>query len=148
MTDTQTNVRRVYQTYLYATCFVSMLLTLIAAGVVSTSLIKIIAPDLYGGGPGSESYVRKAASGSLISALLFGVISFAVFWYHWTLAKGVREELDRIDRAPLPSMAAPLPSMAASLPAMAAPLPAMTPDAPETDKPSRPRAPRKPPATS
>lgn len=136
MTDTQTNVRRVYQTYLYATCFVSMLLTLIATGVVSTSFIKIIAPGLYGGGPGSDSFVRKAASGTLISGLLFGVISFAVFWYHWTLAKGVREELDRIERAPLPSMAAPISPDHME--------PADDPSA--VAKPSRPRAPRKPPA--
>jgi hypothetical protein len=133
MTETQTNVRRVYQTYLYATCFVTVIISLLSAGFALTSLIRIIAPRLYGGGPGSESFVRKAAGGSLISALLFGGIAFFVFWYHWMLAKGVRDELERADRE-LPSMAAPL----------APPVDEEEPPAPRP----RPRAPRKPPASS
>lgn len=108
----ETAVRRTYQTYLYATCFVTVLISLIAAAVALNSLVKIVAPGIETSGAGRE-LVRRAATGSLISSLIFGAVAFGVFAWHWTLARRVREELADLEReqTPLPSLGTPATSV-------------------------------------
>lgn len=125
MTQPETNVRRVYQTYLYATCFVTILFSLVAGAVALKALMDIVFPSLASQGP--ASYVRDRAAATLVTSLIFGGVAFGVFGWHWLLAKRVREEMNVLTRAPLPSIAEPM----------------TVPDVPaETPVQPRPRAPR------
>lgn len=121
MTQPETNVRRVYQTYLYVTCFVTILFSLVAGAMALKALMDIVFPSLASNGP--ASYVRERAAATLVTSLIFGGVAFGVFGWHWLLAKRVREELDHITRAPLPSIAEPMMVPEAPEEAPAAPRP-------------------------
>ncbi len=125
-------VRRAYQIYLYAVCFVTMIVTLIMGGIGIYALFRIIAPGVMAPGSGDHSFERKAGASNLILALVFVGVSLAIFAWHWARSLELRAELAQVLAPPPP----PPPPIEPPQPA--------APSAPELP-PARKRAPRRAP---
>lgn len=121
-------VRRVYQVYLYAVCFVSVLVVLFAAAEAIYSVVRIVAPETTAGVAGAFSpfpgssggpadFERDQGTAELIQNLILGGLAFGIFVFHWKRAAEVRGELERI------TAAAPAPAPATEAPAPEAPAP-------------------------
>jgi hypothetical protein len=79
---------RTYLVYVYAVCFVAVLVILGAAVSAAYGVFRIAAPGYTGfGGAGVE---RDAGIQQLISSLFLGGGSLAIFAYHWRRATGAR----------------------------------------------------------
>jgi hypothetical protein len=103
MTDQvpQVTVRRAFQVYLYAVCFVTILIVLFTAAESVYSLVRIAAPGTTGYG-GLQAIERHAGTAALIRDLIFGAFALGVFMFHWNHARAVRSDLDRALNAPPP----------------------------------------------
>ena len=86
-------VRRAYQIYLYAVCFVTILVVLFACADGIYSLVRIIAPGTTGAGlSGNE---RDVGVAGLVRNLILGGAAAAIFAFHWGKAVEARAELER-----------------------------------------------------
>jgi hypothetical protein len=80
--------RRAYQGYLYAACFVGVLIVLGAGVAAALGLSRIIAPGTMGFGPAGS--VRKDGIVDLVSMGILAAGAYAIFWFHWGRAEAFR----------------------------------------------------------
>jgi hypothetical protein len=88
-------VRRAYQIYLYAVCFVTVLVALFTAAEAVYSLVRIIAPGTTAGGGSLSGSERDAGVAGLIRNVILGGAAAAIFAFHWGKSIEARAELDR-----------------------------------------------------
>lgn len=117
-------VRRAFQIYLYAVCFVTVIVVLFAGSQAIYALVRVAAPGttapssggppfiLRGGGNGSfgfEQSGRAAADTTternegklqLIQNGILLVLALGIFLFHWDRANALRAELERSTAPP------------------------------------------------
>lgn len=109
-------VRRAYQIYLYAVCFVSVIVLLFAGAQALFGLVRIVLPDQTAGehgyfAPGaSDPFVgtdlesgfdpidqeRKQGVVQLLENGIIAGLAGGLFAFHWRRAKRLREELEGV----------------------------------------------------
>jgi hypothetical protein len=152
-------VRRAYQIYLYAVCFVTVLVALFAAAESAYGLFRVIAPDTTAaefGGPISfgedespqlvftglrRSGERRRGTSQLIQWGLVGAAAGLVFRHHQRQATALRAELEALSGGSAPSET-PAPGTAPP-PIAADMLPASEPTRRIRRAPAKRRAPRR-----
>jgi hypothetical protein len=77
-------IRRSYQVYLYAVCFVAVLVTLVAGALAIFGLVRIVAPGATGFG--SASAERRQGIVQLASSGLLALAAYVLFRIHWRRA--------------------------------------------------------------
>lgn len=99
-------VRRAYQVYLYAVCFVTVLVVLVTAAQAAYGIVRIAAPGVtsetgdfgenrnlaFGFDPAEAE--RDRGTRDLIQNGIIAVIAGGVFAFHWRLATRLRRELE------------------------------------------------------
>lgn len=101
-------VRRAYQIYLYAVCFVSVIVLLFAGAQALFGVVRIALPEQTAAehgyyGPFTEEQVpgfdpidqeRKQGIVDLLQNGIVAGLAAGLFAFHWRRAKRVREELE------------------------------------------------------
>ena len=100
-------VRRAYQIYLYAVCFVTIVVVLFAAAEAVYGLVRIIIPGTTGGGTDFSTFrgagsERDQGVAALIRNLILGGAAAAIFVFHWKRSGEARAELERAMTPPEP----------------------------------------------
>jgi hypothetical protein len=125
----EVTVRRAYQVYLYAVCFVAVFILLFGAATSVYGLVKIAAPETTGGFGGARvsfgdegfrtevgglrEAERDRGLAQFLEGAIFAGLAFAVFRFHWQRSGQLRADLDRITAPPPP----PLPAAEPEAPA-------------------------------
>jgi hypothetical protein len=115
----EATVRRAFQIYLYAVCFVTIVVVLFAGSQAIYALVRVAAPAttapssgesrliLRGGGSGPFDYPASGRSTAdtrternegklqLIQNGILLVLALGIFLFHWTRASKLRAELER-----------------------------------------------------
>jgi len=73
--------RRSYPAYLYAVCFVAVLIVLVAGALALFGAVRIAAPGATGFGP--ESAERDEGIAQLVSSGLLALVAYGLFLFHW-----------------------------------------------------------------
>lgn len=112
---TDATVRRSYQIYLYAVCFVTVLVLVFASASAVYGLVRIAAPGTtvsgstfgfseFGGDERSlrmiEDVERDAGVAQLLQSGIIALAALAAFAWHWRRAQEVRAELERAGSRP------------------------------------------------
>lgn len=115
MPDELRPTRHVYQVYVYAVCFVTVLILLFTAASFVYAIVRIAAPgttaqggfgglsffrafgDAFGSGFASEGE-RDRGIVQLIQSGILGIGAGALFYVHWGWANRLRTEEDRASR--------------------------------------------------
>lgn len=156
----EVTVRRAYQIYLYAVCFVAVLVMLFTVAEAAYSIVRIAsptttagssAPEFFGGSgeltysSGLEDVERKRGTASFVQNVILGALAFGIFSFHWRRAADVRVELERATGAAGGGMPG-AGSGASAAPHPPAPVAPPTPAAPPAppDPPAAPGAPAPP----
>lgn len=128
-----TTVRRAFQIYLYAVCFVTVIVVLFAASQSIYALVRVAAPgttalsgdvssfEFRGGGDPSfdlEQFRRAADTTTernegklqLIQNGILLALALVIFLIHWSRAARLRAELERSTSPSMEPAAAPPPS--------------------------------------
>jgi len=95
-------VRRAYQIYLYAVCFVTVLVVLFTFSEAVYSLVRIIAPGTTGPGGSLSGPERDQGVAGLIRNLILGGAALGIFAFHWARSVDAREELEHATTPPAP----------------------------------------------
>ena len=112
-------VRRSFQIYLYAVCFVTVIVVLFAGSQAIYALVRVAAPGttapslgaprvtLRGGGSGSFGFTessradadttteRNEGKSQLIQNGILLALALGIFLFHWNRATALRAELER-----------------------------------------------------
>lgn len=115
--NAEVTVRRAYQVYLYAVCFVTVLVLLFASAQAIFGIVRIAAPGTTSGtragpaifepGPGREAFTfdpeeaeRDRGVRELLQSGLLAIIAGVVFGIHWQLSVRLRRELEEATAPP------------------------------------------------
>ena len=82
-------IRRSYQAYLYAVCFVAVLIILVAGALAAFGIVRIAAPGATGyGGTSAE---RDGGIVQLVSSGILALAAYVLFLLHWRRASALRD---------------------------------------------------------
>ncbi len=120
---TDVTVRRAFQVYLYAVCFVTVIVVLFAGSQAIYALVRVAAPGTTAPSSGGPVVLRGSGSGSfefeqpsriaedttternegklqLIQNGILLVLALGIFLFHWNRATTLRAELERATAPP------------------------------------------------
>lgn len=121
----EVTVRRAYQIYLYAVCFVAVFVLLFSTASAVYGLVRIAAPGTTGGVSGvsfsggsdrgdfqasltiATDAERDRGLAQFLQGAIFGLLAFGVFRFHWQRSVEVRAELERVTAPPPPVVEEP-----------------------------------------